>query len=875
MKRKIILIATCLLLLAQLPVEAQKQTAPQEPKYLQLMENPATANFYTVKAEFDNYFQNRDKGRGTGYKQFMRWMYMAEPRFSPTGEMFNIAARNFQEYQNYVASFDSKSLPASYDPGYWTTMGPSDHVLGSGWNGGIGRVNCIAFHPWTSAIYYVGTPAGGLWKKDGTNPWKPLTDGMPAIGVSGIELHRTNPYNQIYILTGDGDGRHTYSIGVLKTYDGGVTWQPTGLLWDVTDFVRGYKLLMHPTNSNIQYVASSNGIYKTTDGWDTYSLVKAGWFYDIEFKPGDPATMYAADKYDFYKSTNSGDTWSATASGLPASGTYRIAIGVSPDNSSYVYLFYGRSGGIRSPFMGLYRSFDSGNNFGLKSSLLPNIMGYSATGSDSAEQYTWDHVIAVNPADVSEIHIGGINCWKSTDYGANWTITSYWREDNTSYEYTHADIHALEYSPTLANTLYCGSDGGIYKTSNGGANWYDQSAGLVITQFYRINTTPQDNNKVVGGTQDNGCNTLDNNIFTHQRGADGFACLIDYTDLNKIYMSTQAYLYRSTNNGSNFTNITPAAIEKHTWDVPWTMHPSTPTTLYVGQADIYKSTDSGDNWSATGTGNPSDWFLEVTVAPTYSTRVYGVTPNRVYRSDNAGSTWTNITSGLPVSPDYSYIAVDPNYSSYIYVTFSSYTSGTKVYRSTDAGATWSNFTGTSLPNVPVNCVVCDNTSNDGVYIGTDVGVFYRDNTMTDWVPFFNQLPNVIVNEMEINYNSNKLVAGTYGRGIWSTNLYGDCVWSFYLTDANNVSTSSTQYYAASHHITNYRTIYSSYNNTSVTNKAGSYIDLMPDFRALYGSNFEALIGPCTGSTINAADFDIRERVSGHLSGNTQVNLIKN
>lgn len=860
-------------LLAYLPASAQMQTTPQEPVYLQMMEDPGSTNFYAVKAEFDNYFINKDKGRGTGYKQFMRWMRMAEPRYSPSGQMFDIPGRNLKEYQIYLDNFDSKSLPSNYDPGYWTSMGPTNHVLGSGWNGGIGRVNCVAFHPTNSNIYYVGTPAGGIWKKHYSDPWKPLSDGLPAIGVSGIAIDNTNP-NVIYILTGDGDGGHTYSLGVLKSTNGGTTWQPTGLSWSITDFVRPYKLLKHPTNINIQYIVCDDGIYKTTDGWQTYTHPQTGLWWDIEFKPGDPTTMYAATRYDFYKSTNSGDTWSVISSGLPTSGAYRIAIGVSPANSNYVYLFYGRNGGAISPFKGLYRSTNSGSSFSLRSSLLPNIMGYCATGCDSADQVGYDHVIAVNPTNINEIHTGGINCWKSTDGGLNWTITSYWREDNTSYQYTHADIHALEYNP-LNNYLYCGSDGGIYRTTNSGANWYDYSSGLEITQFYRINTTPQDINKVVGGTQDNGCNTLDDNTFTHDRGADGFACLIDYTNLNKIYMSTQSTLYRSTDNGSTFADITPAAIKGHTWDVPWTMHPSSPTTLYVGQADIYKSTNSGSNWTATGTGNPADWFLEVTVAPTYTNRVYGITPDRVYRSDNGGSSWTNITAGLPTSPDYSYIAVDPNYSSNVYVTFSSYTSGTKVYRSTNAGSTWSNFTGTSLPNVPANCVVCDNTSNDGVYIGTDVGVFYRDNTMSDWVPFFHGLPNVIVNEMEINYTSNKLVAGTYGRGIWQSNLYGNCTSDFYLTNVNNPSTSTTQYYAASNHIESSRTIYTSYNNTSVTYKAGNYVDLLPGFNTLYNSRFEGLIGPCSGSASSASNFNIKERISGQLTGKLNViNSIK-
>ncbi len=867
MKQIPIYIISILILFSVMTVKGQKQLS-EDPIYVQMMDNPGATKFNAIKTEADTYFQGKDKGRGSGYKQYKRWEHFVEDRLGSSGEMINIAAKNTEEYENYLASFNTNALPVNYDPGYWTSMGPDDWVAGWGWNGGIGRVNCFAFHPWTASTYYVGTPAGGLWKKTSTSTWESLTDGLPAIGISGIAIHHTIP-TIIYILTGDGDGGNTHSIGVLKTTNGGVTWQTTALSWTVTNFIRPYKLLQHPTNTNIQYVVSNAGIHKTTDGWQTFTQVKTGLFYDIEFKPGNTATMYATTKYDFYKSTNSGDTWSIAGTNLPTSGTFRIEIGVSPANANYIYLLYGQStnGHSRSAFKGLYRSYNSGSTFDLKSNS-PNILGYATDGNDNEGQYTYDLAIAVSPTNINQIHIGGINCWKSTDYGANWTITSYWNhKNNLNYQYTHADIHALEYSPIQNNYLFCGSDGGVFRTTNGASNWYDHSAGLVITQFYRIGITPQDYNQIVGGTQDNGGNRLDNGVFTHDVGADGFSALIDYTNQNIIYQSTQAKLYRSSNNGSSFSNITPPSITDHTWDVAWTMHPNTPTTLFVGQVEIWKSTNSGGSWTSLGTGNSGNWFREIAHGVNNTNRIYGVTSSRVYMTNNSGSSWTNVTSGLPTptqNTGLSYIAVDPTNSPTVYISFFGYTSGRKVYRSTNAGTSWTNWSGT-LPNIPVNCIVCDNTANNGVYVGTDVGVFYRDNGTSDWVPYFNQLPNVIVNEMEINTTSNILIAGTFGRGIWKTDLYGDCNYSYNLTDANNVSTSSSQYYAADAYINSTRDVYSSYDNITVTYRAGDYVSLNPGFRAYSGSKMEAFIGPCTQTVVNAAKFDIRERVSGRLN----------
>ena len=101
----------------------------------------------------------------------------------------------------------------------------------------------------------------------------------------------------------------------------------------------------------------------------------------------------------------------------------------------------------------------------------------------------------------------------------------------------------------------------------------------------------------------------------------------------------------------------------------------------------------------------------------------------------------------------------------IWATFSGYNAGQKVYKSTDGGATWSNISGT-LPNIPVNCVVYENKAGNPIYVGTDAGVYYfKDGLRTSYRYKFG-LPNVIVDELEINYGAKRIVAATYGRGLW-------------------------------------------------------------------------------------------------------------
>ncbi len=141
----------------------------------------------------------------------------------------------------------------------------------------------------------------------------------------------------------------------------------------------------------------------------------------------------------------------------------------------------------------------------------------------------------------------------------------------------------------------------------------------------------------------------------------------------------------------------------------------------------------------------------------------------LYLSVDSGLNWTSISLGIS-NAKISYITVDPTNSQKVYLTLSGYSSGNKVFMSTDGGVSWINYSGT-LPNVPVNCIVYQNGSNEGLYIGTDLGVFYTDGTMSDWIPYQTGLPNVIVTELEISYNNNKLWAATFGRGLWNTNLY--------------------------------------------------------------------------------------------------------
>lgn len=730
------------------------------------------ANFYDIKKSFNEHWKDRPYERARGYKQFKRWEYFWETRVLPSGE-FPKAGIKQTEWRKYLQThpeLKNGDMLRTTGSGNWTTMGPNSS--GGGYEG-VGRINCVGFDPNNSSIYYVGTPAGGLWKTaDGGSSWSNLTDDLPVIGVSSIAVHPTNS-NIIYIATGDADGGDTPSVGVMKSTDGGSTWNATGLNWEMSQGRRISVLLIHPGSPDILVAATSIGIYKTTNAGSTWSVTASGSYRDMEFKPGSPATMYATGQgsnssHQVFVSTNTGSSWSQTTN---FSGKGRVAIAVSAANPSFVAAV---TSGSSNGFAGFYTSSNSGSSFSLKfSSSSKNLLGWAVNGNDSGGQGWYDLAITVSPTNANIIHVGGVNNWKSTDGGSSWNINSHW-SGSGGITTVHADKHYLTYHPTQTNTLFECNDGGIYKTTNGGSSWTDITNGMAHTQFYKIGVSQSNASYVVAGAQDNGTKLKSASSWSNIGGGDGMECIIDPSDHNIQYYSIYYGRITRLNNGSYSTisdNI--PGKPKGAWVTPYVLDPSNGQTILIGYNDVFRSTNRGDSWTNISNGQVGSSNLNaIAVAPSSSNTIYAATYRAIYRTTNASS-WSNITNNLPTSSNsITYIAVSSTDPNTVWVTLSGYTSGNKVFKSTNGGTSWTNISG-SLPNLPVNCITHDsNTSNESLYIGTDVGIFYRNNTLNDWVSFSNGLPNVVVRELEIQKATSKIRAGTYGRGLWESDLYG-------------------------------------------------------------------------------------------------------
>jgi photosystem II stability/assembly factor-like uncharacterized protein len=207
------------------------------------------------------------------------------------------------------------------------------------------------------------------------------------------------------------------------------------------------------------------------------------------------------------------------------------------------------------------------------------------------------------------------------------------------------------------------------------------------------------------------------------------------------------------------------------WVSPWLQDPIQPSTIYAATDKVYKSSNQGATWNAiSGSLAGIEKFTVLKVAPSNTNFIYAGSGVKLYRTNDGGLTWTDITAGLPVATNYlTDLAVHDSNPNIVYVTFSGYVEGQKVYKTDDAGSNWTNISGT-LPNIPADTVVHEKRDDNPLYVGTDDGVYYRNDNLSDWIPFKQGLPNVIVDQLEIHYPTKIIRAATYGRGIWQAPL---------------------------------------------------------------------------------------------------------
>ncbi len=751
----------------------------------QQLQKPAEETFFSIQKNFNDYWEpynvdnngyyveNGIQKKAQGWKQFRRWEWYWDNRVDPlTGRFPDKSASDYFIERSYRNGSRAST-------GNWTSMGPTSTTGGYS---GLGRLNCVAFRSGDNNTIYTGSPSGGLWKTtDGGSNWTALTDQNAVIGLSDaiVIAGTTTASDTIYIASGDrdvgsmwalggGQSNDNNSIGILKSIDGGSTWSTTGLTFTASQKRTINRMLVVPNNNDILYAATSVGLYKTSDAGITWTQLVSTEFVDIKLKPGDAQTIYGSTRTGkIYRSTNGGSSFSTVFS---ISNGRRIDLAVSTDEPTRVYaIVVNSSGGL----YGIYKSTNSGSSFTVAYNG-PNLLAWNCTGGDSGGQGSYDLAIAADPNNAEIVFIGGVNTWKSEDGGSTWSITNHWTGSCGVTE-VHADQHFLSFQNGTSVLFEC-NDGGIYKTTDNGSNWSHIGNGLVISQLYRLGVAQTVSNDVIIGLQDNGTKAMLSGTWNDVIGGDGMECMIDYTN-EDIQYGEYYYgnLIRTTNHWASSSSIKSGLLGNAWWVMPFVIDPNVNTTIYAGMQDVFKSTNQGSSWTKISTW--SGYTLRsLAVAPSNSSYIYASTPTILYRTSNGGNSWTNITGSLPVGSSYiTYISVKDDDPNTLWVSMGQYNSY-GVYETTNGGTTWTNIS-VGLPNIPVMCVIQNkqNTTQTELYAGTDVGIYVKIDG-SNWALFSDGLPNVVVNELEIYYNSgtpglSRIRAATSGRGLWESELY--------------------------------------------------------------------------------------------------------
>ena len=751
------------------------------------------ATFYEVQKSFETYWADKKPSKGTGYNVYKRWENLTGPRVFPSGDL-SLPSSNYENFLKWKKKNKASFLHSDSRAGNWTELGPMSKP--SGYDAGVGRVDFVKFDPLNSDIVYVSTPDGGLWKTTNGNDslpnWTTNNDYLAVIGCSDLAIHPTNT-KLMYLATGSWESDKK-SIGVFKSTDGGANWETTSLVWEISENFAIRRLIMDPTNPLVMLAATDGGVYRTTDGWATYSITGLTLDYnidDIKFKNQDHMTVYATGRSNFdtdifWKSTDNGVSWTPVTSGLPLSSlTSRNIMATTAADNDYVYLLAGNTDG---GYQGLYRSTNSGTSYTTQSTS-PNILNTDIPASDSKGQATHDLAIAVSPTNKNDVLVGGINQWRSADGGVTWTVMTYWHGiDPNNYNssagiapYLHADVQSIQFLPGSSTTIFTSCDGGISKSTDNGVSWIDLSNNLRIAQQNDV-ALSADDSIMITGLQDIGNLKNSSGPWTYIGGGDGEGTFIDRTNKLNIVVSDpngdhsfsdDAGVNTYTLNGNGL----PEATEFYS---PILQDPVVSTTCYAaGRPALYICENYQDApwdehvWTAIGTPSGSGSVLDFVVAPSNTSIIYTIKEDAVSKTVNGGTTWTNVTGSLPMSNALiTNIAISNTDSDKVWVTFSGYSATTKVFKTTNGGTSWTDVNSEGLPNIPINTIVYkDDDVDDAIYIGADIGVYYLDNTSSNWVPYFNDLAHAKVTDLEIYYPTDKLRAATYGRGLWQSDLY--------------------------------------------------------------------------------------------------------
>ncbi|MEM9836193.1 MAG: LamG-like jellyroll fold domain-containing protein [Bacteroidota bacterium] len=588
--------------------------------------------------------------------------------------------------------------------------------------------------------------------------------------MSGI--YRSTNGGSSWSETGSSSFRNTnHAVDDMKYHPGSTTtvWAATnnglyrstnnGVDWTEVMAGQFQEIEFHPTNNAIMYVIRQTGevteFWKSTDSGATWNQQTNGWpapangdhnrRAEIAVTPDNPDKVVAlltgsvnggSGLFGIYVSTDAGVNWTFQCCGPQPGG--------QPSTSNI------------------------------------NMMAWSDAGTDNGGQFYYDLALAVSPTDEDRIFVGGVNMWVSSDGGATFTCPAKWSHPDKP-NYVHADLHDINYYSN--GDLWVANDGGIFYSTDDGASFSRSIDGIAGSDFWGFGVGFNNDQLMLGGAYHNGTLIKNDNVYTNgwacMDGGDGVGGAV-----NPIY-EDQAYSDRNIKTMPNNRTVSPAtrgyALEP-SWtyilgrfsQIEWG-HDNYSIHYFGNGSGLYKTED--DNRTVTLLYDFGETVSDVEVAWTNPQVIYVAThrsgAKRVYRSSNGGLSFTTITpsqtSGSGISYD---IEVSYEDEDVIWVARlgGNTPDGNKVYRSNNGGQSWTNITSTALNGEAITNIIVQRAANNQLYVGTTRSVYTSPNGGSNWSLFASGLPaSIRSRQLAISYRNNKLYNAT-NRSVWVSDL---------------------------------------------------------------------------------------------------------
>lgn len=667
----------------------------------------------------------------------------------------------------------------------WRCLGPfyTEDMAGSG------RTSAIAINPRNPRTMIRATASGGLWKSvdDGAS-WRAVTDSLPTTGTTDV-VYDPQDTNIVYVATGDA-WRWTYmSHGIYRSTDGGETWNLWASLWTSPlapwgGFYGIRKIVVSPSNADHVIAATNDGIFVTMNGGRTWDRSFAGMMFDaLEMHPTRHNVVFAgngdgnADNGILFRSTDGGLHWTTLTKGLEGRKGMRTYVCPSPADTTLTYAV------IHDDWTParIYTSHDDGD--------------------------TWVHVhdttiffneVAADPYDANTLYGSSFEHWISHDGGRTWDTLN-------SQRTVHCDHWQTTWSSD--GTIYDCTDGGVWRRKRGSTTWENMNHTVCAFEYYDMHSAQTDTIHMMTGSQDNtGQYRSSADSLGWKHGifhGDAMMCAVDHDDPRIVHSEgIGGSIFRTTDACVTWTGTRPPARRDGNWYTPFVMDRLDPNVLFMGMQELWKSTDKGTTWKkladSIGTGENID---RIAIATSDRSVIVVSQGDHLHRSTDGGKTWRRLAAFDTLATNPHSFITDVKMRDRdvrdIWVTCDGYGKGGRVFRTRDGGATWTDMTSNAPVPLSYHAVALANDALHTVYIGSRADVFVRNDTMQTWARYDVGLPNVQIVDLELLETFGLLRACTWGRGVWETKVWDGSVVS--VAQALDRSPSPTISYDAMHH----------------------------------------------------------------------------